>query len=69
MKLVNGALFLNAKDLFLMSIKPLSASFVRVIPPLATIYASLKPHKSDLSINVLNLICLLGLHLSSPLPD
>ena len=52
-----------------MSIKPLSASFVRVISPLATIYASLKPHKSDLSIDVLNLICLLGLQLSSALSD
>ena len=67
MQLVNGALFLNAKDLFLMSIKLLPSVFV--IVPLTTIYASLKSHKSDLSIDVLNLICLLGLYLSSALPD
>ena len=59
MQLVNGALFLNAKKLFLMSIIPLSFVSVRVIVPLTTIYASLESHKSDLSINVLNLICLL----------
>ena len=69
MQLVNGALFLNAKDLFLMSIKPHSFVFVRVIVPFTTMYASLKSHRSDLSIDVLNLICLLGLYLSSKLPD
>ena len=65
MQLVNGALFLNAKDLFLTSINYLSASFVRVIVPLTTIYASLKSHRSDRTSDVLNLICLLGLYLSS----
>ena len=69
MQLVNGALFLNAKDLFLTSINYLSASFVRVIVPLTTIYASLKSHRSDQTIDVLNLICLLGLYLSSALPS
>ena len=48
MQLVKEALLLNAKDLFLMSIKPLSPSFVRVISPLTTMYASLKSNKSDL---------------------
>ena len=70
MQLVNGALFLNAKDLLLTSIKPLSTSFLRVISPLTTIYASLKSHKSDhSSIDVLNLICLFGLYLFSTLSD
>ena len=60
--------FLNAKNLFLMSNLRLSV-FARVIVALTTIYASLKSHKFDLSIDVLNLICLLGLYLSSALPD
>ena len=34
MQLGNGALFLNAKNLLLMSIKPLPFVFVRVIVPL-----------------------------------
>ena len=63
MQLVSGALFLNAKNLFLTSIKSLFASFVRVIAPLTAIYASLKLHKSDLNIDVLNRICVLGLYL------
>ena len=69
MELENEALFLNAKNLFLMSINLLPSVFVRVILPLTKIYASLKSHKSDLPIDVLNLICLLGLYLSSALPD
>ena len=69
MQLVNGALFLNAKNLFLMSIKPLPSVFVRVIVPLTTIYASPKSHRSDLSIDVLNLICLLSFYQSSALAD
>ena len=69
MQLINGALFLKAKNLFFMSIKPLPSVFVRVIVPLTTIYASLKSRKSDLSIDVLNLICLLGLYLSLVLHD
>ena len=69
MQLVNGALFLNAKNLFLMSIIHLLFVFVRVISPFTTMYTSLKSHKSDLSIDVLNRICLFGLYLSSELPD
>ena len=69
MQLVNGALFLNAKNLFLMSIIPLPFVFVRVIVPFTTIYASLKSHRSDVSIDVLSLICLVGLYLSSAQPD
>ena len=68
MQLVNSALFLNAKNLFLMSIIPLPIPYVRVIVPLTTIYTSLKSHKSDLSIDVLDLICLLY-YLFSALPD
>ena len=69
MQLVNGALSLNAKKLFLMSIKPLPSVFVRVIIALRTIYAPLKSHRSDLSNDVLNLICLLCLYLFSALPN
>ena len=66
---MNGALFLNAKRLFLMSIKPLPSVFVRGIVPLTTIYASLKSHKSDLSNYVLKIICLFGLYVSSALTE
>ena len=53
-----------------MSIKFLLTGFLRVIVPLTTTtYASLKSQKSDLSIDVLNLICLLGLYLFPALPD
>ena len=41
-QLVNRTLFLNAKNLFLMSIIPLPFIFVTVTSPLTTIYASLK---------------------------
>ena len=61
----NGALFLKANFLSY----ALLSGFVTVIVPFTTIYASLKSHKSYLSIDVLNLICLLGLCLSSALPD
>ena len=47
MQLINSALFLNAKFLFLL-LASLSPS--RVISPFTTIYASLKPHKSDLRL-------------------
>ena len=47
----------------------LLSGFVKVTVPLTIIYASLKLHRSDLSIDVLNLIGLLGLYLSSALPD
>ena len=40
-----------------------------VIVPLTTLYASLKSHRSDLSIDVLNIIFLIGLYVSSVLPD
>ena len=55
--------------MFLMSIKPLPSVFVRVKVSLTAIYASLTSYKSDLSIDAWNLICLLGLYLSSALPD
>ena len=61
----NGALFLKANFLSY----ALLSGFVTVIVPFTTIYASLKSHKSNLSIDVLNLICLLGLCLSSALPN
>ena len=48
--------------------KPIPSIFVRVIVLLAALYTSPKSDKSDLSIDVLNLICLLGLYLSSALP-
>ena len=57
MQLINGALFLNATALFLFALFGL----VTVISPFTTIYASLKSHKSDLSIDVLILISLFGL--------
>ena len=65
MQEVNGALFL--RDNFLSYI--ILPGLVTVIVLFRTIYASLKLHKSDVSIDVLNLICLLGLYLSSALPD
>ena len=67
MQLINGALLLSAKDLFLCLYYPPPPSMT--IVPLTTIYASLKSHRSDLSIDILNLICLLGLNVSSALPD
>ena len=42
MQLVNDALFLNAKNLFFMSIKPLPTVSVRLIVPLTIKYASLE---------------------------
>ena len=65
-QLINGALFLNAKCLFFLLLLFVP---VTVIVPLTTIYTSLKSHKSDLSIGVLNFICLLCFYLSSTLPD
>ena len=69
MQLVNGELFLNANNLFLTSVKSLFAAFVRVMSPFTTICAPLKSHKSDFSIDVLNLIGLFDLHLSLASPD
>ena len=57
------------KNLFLISIKFLFAASVRVISPFTTTYVSLKLHKSDRSIDVLHLICLLGLYLQHYLTD
>ena len=61
MQETNGALFLRANFLSY----ALLSGYVTVIVLLTTIYASLKSHRSD----VLNLICLLGLYLSSALLD
>ena len=57
------------KTCYFMPIIPLLFVFVRAISPFTTMYTSVKSHKSDLSIDVLNLIYLLGLYLSSALPD
>ena len=57
MQLINGALFLNVTALFLFALFGL----VTVIIPFTTICASLKSHKSDLSIDVLILCSLLAL--------
>ena len=65
MQLVKDALFL--KDNF--SSYALLSESLTVIVPLTTIYVSLQSHKSELSIDVLNLICSLCLHLSSALPE
>ena len=59
MQEINGALFQKANFL----------PYATIIFPLTTMYASLKSHRSDLSIDVLNLVCLLGLYLFSALPD
>ena len=56
---LNEALFL--KNSFL-SLFLISSSPSTVIVPFTTIYASLKSHKSDLSIEVLNLIFLFKEH-------
>ena len=64
MQVTNGALFLKAHFLSY----ALLSGFVTVIVPFTTIYASLESHRSDLSTDVLNLICLLGLYLFSALP-
>ena len=61
----DGALFLKANFLSY----TLLFGFVRVIISFTTIYASLKLHKSNRSIDVLNLICLFGLYLSSASPE
>ena len=57
----NGTLFLNAKGLLfpLALFAPLTVTI-----PLTTIYASLQYYKPNLSIDVLNLIRLLVLHVS-----
>ena len=65
MQETNAALFLKAHFLSY----ALLFGFATLIFPLTTIYASLKSRESDRSIDVLNLICLLGLYLPSTLPD
>ena len=60
---INGTLFLKANFLSY----ALLSGFVTII--VATIYALLKSHRSDFSFDVLKLICLLALYLSSALPD
>ena len=62
---INGALFLKANFLSY----ALLSGFVTIIVPLTTIYALLKSHRSDFSFDVLKLICLHALYLSSALPD
>ena len=59
-QLINSALFLNAKGLFFLLLLFSSST---VIVPLTAIYTLLKSRKSDLRIDVLNLICLLGVYL------
>ena len=64
MQETNGALFLKANFLSYASL----IGFVTVMVLLITTYASLKSHRSDIRIDVLNRICLLGLYLSLALP-
>ena len=56
MWLIIGALFLNATALFFFALSGLTT----VIVPFASIYASLKLHRFDLSSDVLILILYLG---------
>ena len=65
MQEINGPLFLKANFVSHASL----FGFATVIVALTAIYASLKSYKSHRSIDVLNLICFLGLYLSSALPD
>ena len=65
MQETNGALFLKANFLSY----TLSFGSVTIIVSFTTIYAALKSHKSDLSIDVLNLIGLFGLCLSLASPE
>ena len=61
MQLVNGAQFWNITFLLvLFAAAPAASVLLTVIFPVTSIYASLQSHKLDLSIDVLNLICLLG---------
>ena len=58
-QLINGALFLNITAVFYYFLA--LSELVTVIILFTTIYASLKSHKSDLSIEVLILIYFFGL--------
>ena len=60
MHLVNGAQFLNTTFLFLLVGATAVPVLLTVLFPLTMIYASVKSHKLDLSIAVLNLIFLFG---------
>ena len=62
MQEINGALFFKITCLFISSLSLPSALTVTI--PLTKIYASLKSHRYDLNIDVLNLICLLVLYVS-----
>ena len=64
MQEANSALVLRANFLPY----ALFSRFVTVVFPLTTIYASLKPHRPYHNIDVLNLICFLGLYISLALP-
>ena len=56
MQSVNGAQFLNTTSLPTLSYSAGASTCAIDIVPLKSIYPSLKPHKLDLSIEVLSLI-------------
>ena len=62
MQEINGALFFKITCLFILSLSLSSALTVTIT--VTTIYASLKSHRSDHNIDVLNLIFLLVLYVS-----
>ena len=66
MQEINGALFFKTRYFYILSLFNAPAT---VTTPLTTMYVSLKSHKADLSIDVLNLICLFELYLFSAVPD
>ena len=65
MQLINGPLFSSAKDLFYI---PIICSF-NDNSSINNNNAPLYSHKSDLSIDVFNFLCLLRPYLPSALPD
>ena len=68
MQLVNGAQFLNITYLLVLFTGAASAAmFGTIMVALAGMYASLWSHKSDLVIEVLNLMSLLALYVSRDL--
>ena len=68
MQLVNGAQFLNMTYLLVLFTGAASAAmFGTIMVALASMYASLWSHKSDLVIEVLNLMSLLALYVSRDL--
>ena len=62
MQEINGALFFKITYLLISSLSLSSA--LTVTFPLTTIYISLKSHRTDLNVDVLNLICLLVFYVS-----